>query len=443
MLTYAVSVGGCSFGRLLARSVFLFAVSFPLFGCETDDYPSDPTGPEGFDHSLAPINPRQGQSLDDRFAEIARRVPGFGGVFFDQTGQLTVYMRDPSRAPAARTAISQVFGSRDLPLLSARVIVGKYDFTELKHWHDSAIQILRLPGTASLDIDDSNNRIRIGVTSQAARNVVLEELSRLGVPEEAVIIEQTSLTEQQGTLRDRLRAINGGIQIAKSNNVTCTLGFLAKRAGVWGLVTASHCTAVQGGVESTRFYQNVFSSSNLVGTETVDPNYIGLPGCPPGRRCRYSDAAFAALPAGFVEGNLDDYDAGEVRTTNFRGRTTGSITIAAERLIDREISDPFMGEELNKVGRSSGWTYGNVSAVCVTENVDQTDITMLCSDRVSAGSQGGDSGSPVFKLSSKPGRVDLYGVLWGRNNDANAFVFSAMSNIEQELGNLGTEYFVN
>ena len=56
-----------------------------------------------------------------------------------------------------------------------------------------------------------------------------------------------------------------------------------------------------------------------------------------------------------------------------------------------------------------------------------------------AGVRGGDSGSGVFERLGG-NRIALVGVLWGGGDldGAPVFVFSAMENIEQELGPLTT-----
>jgi hypothetical protein len=51
--------------------------------------------------------------------------------------------------------------------------------------------------------------------------------------------------------------------------------------------------------------------------------------------------------------------------------------------------------------------------------------------------QGGDSGSPVFRIESG-GDVTLLGNLWGGNSSGTLFVYSPLSGIETELGELTT-----
>lgn len=52
----------------------------------------------------APAPDVKGRNLDAQLAAIAERVPGFGGLFFDEDGGPTIYVRDVGGAPAARAA---------------------------------------------------------------------------------------------------------------------------------------------------------------------------------------------------------------------------------------------------------------------------------------------------------------------------------------------------
>ena len=58
---------------------------------------------------------------------------------------------------------------------------------------------------------------------------------------------------------------------------------------------------------------------------------------------------------------------------------------------------------------------------------------MLCQNIVGAGSGPGDSGSPVFEL-LQGNRVVLAGIMWGGAEDGSDFAFTAMPEIEAELG---------
>ncbi|HEY9506407.1 MAG TPA: hypothetical protein VIQ27_10575, partial [Gemmatimonadales bacterium] len=113
-----------------------------------------------------------------------------------------------------------------------------------------------------------------------------------------------------------------------------------------------------------------------------------------------------------------------------------SVTIAGRFTIIAE-AGASTGQTVHKVGRTTGWTRGGVSATCVNVNVSGTNITQLCQTLVTAGVGAGDSGSPVFRRQSGTNNVRLVGILWG-GDGTNLYVYSPISNIEAELGALTT-----
>ena len=96
------------------------------------------------------------------------------------------------------------------------------------------------------------------------------------------------------------------------------------------------------------------------------------------------------------------------------------------------------GTQVNKIGRTTGWTQGNVVQTCVNTNVSGTNITQLCQTFVQAPNNAvvvgsGDSGSPVFRLTGGSS-VQLVGILWGGSSDGRLFVFSPLKQIRDEIG---------
>jgi hypothetical protein len=384
------------------------------------------------------------ESLDDLFAEVASRVPGFGGLFVGPDGTLHIDLLDQRLGRAAQETIEAIFGPERLPLSGIQVLQGQYSFVQLKAWHERLMpQVLAIPGVILTDIDETENRLRVGVEAQALQGVVEAQLASLGIPREAVIVEETEAIEfASHTLQSFVRPLVGGLQI-NFGNFVCTLGFLAIRAGVQGLVTNSHCTNIQGGVEGTVYHQPLASgTTNRIGQEIADPVYFTGGSCPAGRRCRYSDSAFARVP--HPSGPAVSISRGFIArpTSANTGALTISHTTPRFRIVG-ETSFPVVGETLNKVGRTTGWTRGTVSSTCVNTNVANSNITLLCQDFVNAGVAGGDSGSPVFRVTNSPasGDVRLYGVLWG-SSGGTRFVFSAIGsfNVQRstELGPLTT-----
>lgn len=363
-------------------------------------------------------------SLDSELAQINKLVPGFGGLFYDGAGRPTVYLKDPS-------------DPRALALLTpgVRVLRGDFEFTELRSWrHDLRGSLLGKPGVVLLDVDETTNRIRVGVEPgrvAVTRVQLAVEAARRGIPGHAVVVEAAEPIFQLVTLRDQLRPIPGGVQI-HFGNFLCTLGFNATRNGVSGFVTNSHCTDKQGGVESTQYFQPL--SPAAVAVEIADPTYRrNIAGCPRGRVCRYSDSSFAR----YDSSTLSQF--ARIARPASRSSSSGTLTIDGVNptFSITSTSSSAVGHEVNKVGRTTGWTFGNVSATCADIGVSGTNIVQLCQDTVNAGVGSGDSGSPVFSWGGSSS-VSLRGILWGGNSAGTLFVYSPFANIvrSDELGAL-------
>lgn len=320
---------------------------------------------------------------------------------------------------------------------AGRVVDGQYTSEQLERWFGQLTrEALALPGAVFVDNDESVNRVVVGVQNEGAAAAVRSVAARLGVPEGALEVQVVEPIQFALTLRDRVDPRIGGIQIHFSMFL-CTLGFNAVDGTENSFMTNSHCTDKQGGVEGTVYYQPTSSVDPVsIGTEVEDPEYFRNGVCPKGRKCRYSDAARAAYADGI------NFTLGAIARTS--GPNTGSLDIVGTFSITGEdLRQKFTtktttsaGEILNKVGRTTGWTKGEVTRTCVNTNVLGTNITQLCQTFVEAGQQivaGGDSGSNVF-TDKGDGTVTLAGILWGGNSSGTLFVFSPLKNIQDELG---------
>jgi hypothetical protein len=393
---------------------------------------SEPTGPSAPAEAMPPLPAQDPSNVQ---ALLARSVPGFGGLFLDEASEPTVYLTDVSQRDLARRALAGVAEAQGLDVARLRVRQGEFSYRQLDGWFRRASpRVLALPGMVWADLDEASNRVTIAVENPGAASQARALLAQLGVPSGAVRFEEAEPIRYAATLRSRVRPVQGGLQI-NFGNFLCTLGFNATRNGVASYITNSHCTDVQGGMEGTQhFQQDRFRANTLIGTEASDPAYFTGGECPAGRRCRYSDSSRGAYASG-VSRSL-----GRIARTTARGKLTGSITISTANpffTINSERANPLVGQTVNKIGRTTGWTFGKITNTCVTTNVGGTDITQLCQSLVSAGVGGGDSGSPVFNWNGSGGNVRLAGILWGGSGNS-IFVFSPMSGIERELGALTT-----
>jgi hypothetical protein len=357
---------------------------------------------------------------DDVLASVT--VPGFAGVWVDG-GELVVALTRPSRAGmlAARRGVAEALARPDLAAMPVRAAAARYSFRALKSWHDALLP--DLPAVVVMtDVDERANVVRIGMTDPSL-SLLAGALARHGVPANAVaVVRDAAVTAT--SLDDNVRPVVGGVRI-DSEIKTCTLGFNATLNGVKGFVTNSHCTDVQGGVESTNFYQTLNllpPDLALVAVETVDPSYgTGL--------VRESDSAFADLvdDAYYAQGVIAKPSTG----TAWNG--TDAYHVTSKRA-------PVLGETVYKVGRTTGRTSASVTATCANYVQHPPNplpgvgtFRMTCQASANLGAMGGDSGSPVFAITSGDD-VALVGILWGGST------FSPIGNVENELGTLSVCY---
>ena len=314
--------------------------------------------------------------------------------------------------------------------VAARVTPAAYPPQQVQRWFDvMAREGLALPGTVLADYDETTNRVVVGVEHAAARANVRALAARLGVPAEVLVIREMEPISLVQTLRDRVDPRIGGIQI-HFGNFLCSMGFNAVDGGQASFVTASHCTNQQGGVEGTVYYQPLQSVDGVsIGTEVEDPVYQrNIAGCPRGKKCRHSDASRAAYNPGISSA------LGQIAKTDAASPNTYSLVLSGSIVLSGgDLRDHFtIGETINKVGRTTGWTQGQVTATCATVNVSGSSISQICQTIVENSVQivgGGDSGSPVYTSSNA-----LAGVLWGGNSSGTLLVFSPLKNVQDELG---------
>lgn len=381
-----------------------------------------PTGPEP-----APVL-RTAQAPD--LGALARTVPGFGGLFLDH-GVPTVYLTDVTKRGAAERALSGFAQSRGVAPAEIRVLQGKYAYGDLDRWTQAvSYEAFEQGGVVFVDLDEAANRVLVGVERGASHANIRSLAARLGVPAAAIVTRDVDPIQYATSLQDQLRPVVAGLQI-HFGNFLCSIGFNAVSGTQNSFVTASHCTNKQGGVEGTQYFQSLSSQPNsFIGTEVADPTYQRnlAPGCPKGKLCRFSDASRAAYAPGV------SFTLGGIAQTS--GPNNGSLTITGSFSITSE-GNAIVGDVANKVGRTTGWTQGAVTNTCVNTGVQGTRIVQLCQTFVSAGVGGGDSGSDVFGLTGGT-TVRLLGILWGGNGAGTQFVYSPISNVEQELGPLKT-----
>ncbi len=382
------------------------------------------------------------RSMDSDFAGIASRLPWFGGAFVTSDGQLALLLTYPG-APTSEV-VRELEGLGG-PLAAAagsgrppRIISARYSYSALLAWKELLTElVLGQPKAVFVDIDERSGVVRVGTSDLGQVEELLSLVVSAGIPIDAVQIGPAQpIRPLVATLQDWVRPVVGGVQIEQGGWL-CTLGFnTIDVRSIRGGLTNSHCTSRQGGSENTPFYQPSNAPGTFLGNEYLDPVYFTGSGCPVGYRCRYSDAALIqyaattssslgriARPSSRTQQGVEQPLAPLVSPTSPELRILGESPYAQGT------------EILDKIGRTTGWTYGPVSRTCANYRQEGTDIVVLCQDEVTGVSAPGDSGAPVFAWNGADG-VQLFGILWG--GDGVRFVYSPMGQIEGELGQLGT-----
>jgi hypothetical protein len=360
----------------------------------------------------------QARTLDDDFVELAREVPGFGGLYVGADGVLNVVLTDPAGAPGARGALASHLarhgrgGAEAASLLAGmRAVRGRHDFAQLRGWYR---QLTREPlrGVTLGDVDEARNRVVIGVRDAGAAQAVRDRAAALGVPSDAISVEVVAETRMEARLIDVVRPIVGGTQISSVGG-TCTLGWNARQydaLGYWTgrrfIITNAHCTDAFGVVTGHSVGQPDMNSP--IASEVLDPAPSALAGCPAGRLCRYSDAALFEV--------FGSQSVNFPQIANVGSGTSGTAGIIGTWAMDEE-RIAYVGDEVGKVGRTTGYSKSLVDRTCV--DIPQYDPygydtgrTLLCQAQAGYTSGGGDSGSPVYLRVNSTTRYAV-GIHWG------------------------------
>jgi hypothetical protein len=416
--------------RLLGPGLAAVA-ALAISACQDNSTPTSP------DAGLVPNAARQSQGPElPSAAEFDRQVPGFGGFFLSRDGTPTVYLtRGASRAPAERV-LSGYLAAKGISTAAVHVAEARYGWKQLERWQESAtVEALAVPGAVFVDNDETTNRVLVGVENLGAMGQVRAAVARLGIPDDAVIVQRADPIHQVASLQNVVdRPVRAGVQI-NFPGFLCSVGFNATSGTQRSFITASHCTTTQGGVESTPYWQPLQSvAPTQIATEVADPVYVrGGSGCPKGRKCRVSDASRAAYINGANQA------LGSIARTS--AANNGSLEITGSFSIGSDDCGTLggclaVGTTVNKVGRTTGWTAGSITNTCVNTGVSGSNIVQLCQTFVSARVGGGDSGSDVFQGTGSS--VKLAGILWGGNSGGTQFVFSPFGNVVADLGPLLT-----
>jgi hypothetical protein len=399
-------------------------------------------------------------SLSSLDAELASSIPSYVGLSTNENGEILITVADAREFDQAKQLADSKWReinnrSSDQITRAPVIMVGEAALppVELAEAKLKLREVLNLPNVVYLALDESCGCITVGITDAAVDPHVKEFASQKGVPVNAVRTIITPRIRRFQRLDDSHRPTKGGMKI-QSAAAICTLGLpvfhntLTRK----GFLTASHCTeGNSGGARGTWFAQpgGALLWADKVGVERLDPFLFDTTqdsACPTGRQCRRSDATFVEYDQGILGfvGRIARPKA--TCTTAGEPCDTAMSSQNSEIRVTSVVTPPVKGALLDKIGRTTGWTRGAVIVPCADTpviNPDGSDTgeTMLCQLLVSAKSDHGDSGSPVFVYDAPSSTASFAGILWGGSESEDGTSLSAVSPVSALIAELGSMEF--
>lgn len=433
--------------RFAARSVMVTAATLLAAGCDGPD-PTQPAAEAYPSPSLAVIptglarrDARRPWPQEDHMRRVGARIPGgYGGHYLDDEGDLVVWVKNLTTAAAGAARAVLPDATRNLRVSGGvKVRVGDYTFDELVAYRDTLFGLFQESAVVALDVDETRNRIVVGIEAEAAMRAkerVAAFLVEHGIPPGAVVTEEyETVTEDPsastasgaaGTLNGFHSMIVAGIQVVGDG--VDGLGYQACSIGLvttWGpsipvLLTAAHCNDKWGIPDGMPYYQ---PTTQFVGNEYRDQVVWE---CDPGLRCLMADAVAIRI-------------LGEARTAGHHklAKVTGmgSTTLDPSQPyydVYWELPQSTVGMQVYKLGMKTGLTIGNVKDTCKHFRASSgSDRVVLCQDKADYDSDGGDSGGAVFTFNGS-GQVVMAGMHRGRIGYWDR-TFSPMSQIRIDL----------
>jgi hypothetical protein len=168
----------------------LLAVA-PLTACDT---PSEPAAPQDEEIAIEAVadeivaDLRLGNDMPPGFDELAEKIPGFAGYWFDRQCNLHVRLTDLSWSERVKELLEPVLRAKlaEDPRCpdEARILVhsAEYSWKELKRWSIALEPALRFRGVTRMGISVPLNRIVVVVTGRPPAHEVIDFASRVDVP---------------------------------------------------------------------------------------------------------------------------------------------------------------------------------------------------------------------------------------------------------------------
>lgn len=186
------------------KLLFMFGlIAMIAWSCSTS------TSPDNWDPSNLPYaEAKKVPVASDSLINLAQKTPGFGGLFINKSGQLSIYLTNPeSQEAKAKEVLSNSKLIADMlsqlqdqgysvSIANMEILNGQYTFLQLYNWKSKiGEKIFPMDGAYTNGIDQSVNKVSVGVKDKAVRDKVVKKLPQLNIPENSVMFYQMTPPE--------------------------------------------------------------------------------------------------------------------------------------------------------------------------------------------------------------------------------------------------------
>ncbi len=316
--------------------------------------------------TLAPVRLPVG-GHEATWAQYARDVPGFGGMYYDSTGTLVIVLADTSRSELAVQHFSNRIGQSHRPpearsaVNSGKLVIrqGRFDYLELLAIKDSVWRrVSGLAGVVSVAINEVENDVEVGMRDAAGLAEVGPRLSGLIVAT-AIMREPIATVFDTVSLGVFSTPLVGGQRIL-TRGTFCTLGLpvwytlLGSSTIYSGALTAEHCLdTVNARISMTDSITGSFIDVGRVEFQGATNTF----GCGT-NTCRWADAGLIQLEnsgLNYIKGSIAETatssDTGMastymLRPSTYTGTSLGPLLVDLDATPGGEV----VGQWVEKVG---------------------------------------------------------------------------------------------
>lgn len=355
--------------------------------------------------ALPQTNP---SSVDEKFAEIEAKVPGFSGLYFDEQGKLNILLKDAQKiSPLQAALVLNEYLEPKAFQYGFNVMPAKQEWNQWLSWKHTLRDLFveKDLDITALDIDEKNQKIIVGFSKLDLNkeSKVQDFLKTRNIPTDMVSFVETGEIQLDTHENTVFNPRKGGIQIGIVGSTYCTNGFIAIRSSQTVSITNGHCEATVDSAADQQFTQP--QGGSVIGTEVANSNIQGS---------RYSDTLRFAPTVSTALGKIN--------------KNGSDLTI------NGKIYFQTLGNYICKYGYQTHETCGVIRATAV--DVSHPNYSVLFDQNTADYTrQGGDSGSPVYRHDGTS-NISLFGIHWGVQSGTGYAFYSPIGNIETDQGTL-------